>query len=209
LNYFALRNFGPVFMGFADIFAKPSALSALVFARTPRSPLESSEQIHSNLVIFQFPPKISQKSEGKMTESKTPWHIWTVGIISLLWNAMGAMDFIMSNLQTESYMAQLNEAQTAFFAGFPLWATLSWAVAVFGAALGSVLILMRKKLAAPVFLIELLALLITSTHNFVLSEVRISEIAGTGAMIFSVVIFVISILLWLYSRAQAKAGILT
>jgi len=118
------------------------------------------------------------------------------------------MDFTMSNLQTESYMAQLNEAQAAFFTGFPLWVTLSWGIAVFGAVLGSVLILMRKRLAVPVFLVALVALLITSLHNFVLSEVKISDIAGTGAMIFSAVIFVVAILLLYYSKAQAKAGVL-
>ncbi len=141
-----------------------------------------------------------------MTESKTPWHIWAVGLISLLWNAMGAMDFTMSNLQTESYMAQLNEAQAAFFTGFPLWVTLSWGIAVFGAVLGSVLILLRKKLAVPVFLVALAALLVTSLHNFVLSEVKISDIAGTGAMIFTLVIFLVAVLLLLYSKAQSKAG---
>jgi hypothetical protein len=122
---------------------------------------------------------------------------------------MGAMDFTMSNLQTESYMAQLNEAQAAFFTGFPLWVTLSWAIAVFGAVLGSVLILLRKKLAVPVFLLALLALLVTSLHNFVLSEIKISDIAGIGAMIFTAVIFLVAILLLLYSKAQAKAGQLT
>ena len=143
-----------------------------------------------------------------MTDSTTPWHIWAVGIISLLWNAMGAMDFTMSNLQTDSYMAQLNEAQAAFFTGFPLWVTLSWGVAVFGAVLGSVLILMRKRLAVPVFLVALVALLVTSLHNFVLSDIKITDIAGSGAMIFTAVIFVVAFLLLFYSKAQAKSGAL-
>ncbi len=86
-----------------------------------------------------------------MTESKTPWPIWAVEIVSLLWNAMGAMGFTKPNMGTEPYMAQLNEAQTAFFTGFPQWVTLSWGIAV----LGAVLILLRKRLAVPVFLARL------------------------------------------------------
>ena len=33
-----------------------------------------------------------------------PWHLWVVGIVSLLWNAFGAYDFIMTNTQGEAYM---------------------------------------------------------------------------------------------------------
>jgi len=26
----------------------------------------------------------------------TPWHVWVVGIVALLWNAMGALDYTMT-----------------------------------------------------------------------------------------------------------------
>ena len=28
---------------------------------------------------------------------KTPWHLWVVGVVSLLWNGFGGYDFIMSD----------------------------------------------------------------------------------------------------------------
>ena len=138
--------------------------------------------------------------------SKTPWHIWVIGGVSLLWNAMGLMDFTMSNLRSDAYMAQMTEAQMAFFNGFPLWVTVFWAIAVIGAVLGSLLILLRKKLAVPVFLAAFIAMVITSIHNYLLSPVRITDIAGTGALIFSAIIFVVALLLLFYSKAQARAG---
>jgi len=141
-----------------------------------------------------------------MENQKTPWHIWLVGVVTLLWNAMGLLDFVMANFQTEPYTAQMTEAQVAFFNGFPFWAVVSWGIAVFAAVAGSVLILLRNKLAVPIFLVALVAMLITSVHNYGLSEVKITDIAGTGALIFSAVIFLVAILLVFYSKAQAKAG---
>ena len=40
--------------------------------------------------------------ETSMTKS-TPWHLWVVGVVSLLWNAFGGYDFIMSATQGETY----------------------------------------------------------------------------------------------------------
>ena len=34
-----------------------------------------------------------------------PKHLWIVGILSLLWNAMSAFDYKMTQTKNESYMA--------------------------------------------------------------------------------------------------------
>lgn len=141
-----------------------------------------------------------------MDKPKTPWHLWTVGIVSLLWNAIGLMDFVMTQLRVESYMAQLSEAQLAYFTSFPVWVTATWAIAVIGAVLGSILILLRNKLALPVFWIALAALIITAIHNYILSDVKMSDITGIGATIFSIVIFLVAALLVFYSRKQVANG---
>ena len=35
---------------------------------------------------------------------KTPWHLWLVGVLSLLWNGFGAFDFIQTTTRGEAYM---------------------------------------------------------------------------------------------------------
>ncbi len=137
---------------------------------------------------------------------KTPWHIWVVGIVSLLWNAMGALDYAMTQFRVESYMGQFTEEQLAFFYSFPSWVQATWAIAVWGAVLGSILILLRKKLAVPVFWVALIAMVLTSIHNFFLSEVSMTDIAGTGALVFSLAIFVVSVLLVIYATVQSRNG---
>ena len=42
---------------------------------------------------------------------RTPWHLWAVGVVSLLWNGFGAYDFIMTSTQGETYMRSMKFSQ--------------------------------------------------------------------------------------------------
>lgn len=137
----------------------------------------------------------------------TPIHLWIIGVLTLLWNLVGAFDYVMTQTQNEGYMASFTPEQLEYFYGFPAWLVSFWALAVWGGVLGSILLLFRKKLAVPVFLISLVSMVITSFHNFVLSDGL--DVMGTGGVIFSAVIFVVAVGLWLYSKAMAKRGVLT
>lgn len=138
----------------------------------------------------------------------TPRHLWVVGIVALLWNAMGAMDYVMTQTRNEAYMSQFTPEQLAFFYGFPTWVVAAWAIAVWTGVLGAVLLLLRKRLAVPVFLASLVAMVITTLHNFVLSDGM--EVMGGDAMAlgFTVVIFLVAIALFLYAQAMQKRGTL-
>ena len=146
-------------------------------------------------------------SESATTSApKTPWHIWVVGILTFLWNSVGVMDFVMINARNAKYLAELTPEQLTFVQAFPMWVTVSWATAVFGAVLGSLLILMRKAIAVPVFVLAMAGLLVTSFHNFVLKDGM--KTMGGVAMGITVAIFVIAIFLAYYSHAMKKKGLL-
>ena len=51
--------------------------------------------------------------------SKTPVHLWIVGVLALLWNAMGAFDYLATQLELDFYMSRFTEQQLAYFYGFP------------------------------------------------------------------------------------------
>lgn len=137
----------------------------------------------------------------------TPWHLWLVGILGVLWNSIGAFDFVMTQTRNASYMSNFTTMQLEYFYGFPAWALACWAVAVWAALLGCILILLRKKLAVPVLIVGLIAYLFTCVHNYALSN-GMEIMGGVGALIFSMVIFVITLFLLLYSRAMTAKGIL-
>ena len=103
-------------------------------------------------------------------------------------------------------MAQFDQAQLDYFYGFPIWVEVFWALAVWGGVLGSILLLLRKRLAVPVFMVSFVSMVITAIYNFGLSNGM--EVMGTGGFVFTVVIFFVALGLWLYSRAMRTRGVL-
>jgi len=139
--------------------------------------------------------------------SKTPVHLWIVGVLALLWNAMGAFDYLATKLQLDFYMSQFTEQQLEYFYGFPKLMTACWAFGVWGAVAGSVGLLLRKKWAVWAFVVSCAGMVCTTIYNFGITNG--AEIMGSGAVIFSVVIWAIALFLLWYSWSQVKKGVLT
>ncbi len=137
----------------------------------------------------------------------TPRHLWVVGVISLLWNAVGAMDYVMTQTQNEAYMSNFTPEQLEFFYGFPTWVVAAWAIAVWGGVIGSVLLLMRKRFAVQTFLVSLTAMVITTIHNYVLSD-GLEIIGEPLALVFTAAIFLAAVGLFVYARAMRRGGVL-
>lgn len=135
-----------------------------------------------------------------------PKHLWIVGILALLWNLMGAVDYVMTQTRNEAYMAQFDQAQLDYFYGVPVWFVFFWALAVWGSVLGSVLLLLRKRGAVGVFAVSFVSMLVTTVYSYGLSNGR--EVMGATGMVFSLVIFVVALGLVLYSQAMRGRGVL-
>lgn len=55
-------------------------------------------------------------SETNEAEVKsTPWHLWLIGVVALLWNAMGAFDYVMTQTRNDAYTSNFTAEQLAFF----------------------------------------------------------------------------------------------
>lgn len=138
---------------------------------------------------------------------RTPWHLWVVGVVAVLWNAVGAMDYIMTQTRNEAYMVQFSPEQLEFFYGFPTWVVAAWAIAVWGGVLGAVLLLLKKRLAVTVFLASLIAMVMTSFHNYILSN-GLEVVGEVGILAFTALIFLVAVALYLYARSMHKRGVL-
>jgi hypothetical protein len=139
---------------------------------------------------------------------KTPWHLWVVGGVSLVWNAFGAVDYVMTKIQNPDYLAAFTPEQQAWFTGFPVWANAGWALGVWGSVLGSFLLLVRSRHAVTAFLVSLVGLALSSIYQFGIHYDDLMRMFGTFPMIFTAVILVILIALFVYARKQAAAGVL-
>ena len=145
---------------------------------------------------------------SQVNENKISWQFWVIGVVALLWNAVGAFDYTMTQTQNEAYMSEFTPEQLEFFYGFPTWVVATWATAVWASLLGTVLLLLRKSLAVPVFLVALVAMAITFFHNFFLSN-GMEIMGGAGPAIFTAVIFLVAIGLYMYSDRLKKNGVLS
>ncbi len=145
-------------------------------------------------------------SEEKLTVSK-PWHFWPVSIFALLWSAMGALDYVMTQTKNASYMSHFTAEQLAFFYGFPAWLVAAWAIAVWGAVAGALLLLMRNRLAIWVFLISLISMVITTIHNYGFAN-GMEVVGDPFSLGFTAVIFLLALGFFLYSRLMQKRGVL-
>ena len=135
-----------------------------------------------------------------------PKHLWIVGVLSLLWNAVGAWDYLMTQTQNAAYMGSFTQPQLDFFYGLPTWVVALWATAVWGGVLGSLLLLARKRVATTVFLVSLVCAVLVGIQNFALSNGF--EVMGTGGAAFSAVIVVVAFLLWRYAEKVQRLGVL-
>jgi len=140
--------------------------------------------------------------------AKRPWHLWAVGVISLLWNAFGGYDYVMTKTSGEAYLRGMgfNDAQVSHFLGYPGWMTAVWAVGVWGAVLGSVLLLFGSRFAFHAFVASLAGLLVSMVYTFGLSGG--GALFGTMQLVMNVVIALVCLLLVVYSRAMVKRGVL-
>ena len=139
---------------------------------------------------------------------KTPWHLWLVGVIALLFNSVGAYDYLMSMTQGSAYLAKagFTPEQIAHYEAYPVWMTAVWAIGVWGAFAASVLLLLRRRIAWIVFAVSLAAFILNVVYNFVLTDG--ADILGPGMAVTSAVIAVLLIFFTWYSRMMANRGVL-
>ncbi len=145
--------------------------------------------------------------ENENIKLATPWHLWVVGVVSLLWGAVGAMDYLMSQTRNEEYMSAFTPELLEFFYAIPTWAIASWAIAIWGGVLGSILLLLRRRHAVGAFVASLIGMAITSFQNYVLSN-GLEVMGDPFSLMFTGAIIVVSIALVFYSRLMYQRGVL-
>ena len=138
---------------------------------------------------------------------RTPWHLWVLGILNLLWTAMGSFDFIMTNTQGDAWLRQsdMTDAQIATYHAMPLWMMVAWAVGVFGGLLGSILLLLRKRLAVPVLALSFVGAILSQAPEMLDAQFR----AAMGSYAFmGIGIMLWALLIALYAWAMSRRGVL-
>ncbi|WP_324754114.1 hypothetical protein [Roseovarius sp. Pro17] len=91
------------------------------------------------------------------------WSFWVIAGLGLIWYAMGCVNFFMQ--MSPDMLASYPESHRVIVEGRPVWATAGFALAVFGGALGSLLLLLRKSAAFYVFIAALVGVIVQLIHS--------------------------------------------
>jgi hypothetical protein len=142
------------------------------------------------------------------SSAKAPWHLWAVGVVSFLWNCMGAFDYASTEFGGPAYLqkAGMSAEEIAYVQGFPAWAIAAWAVGVWFCLIGSVLLLVRSRLALHSFALSLVGVLVTLYFSLVMPHP--ASFDTTGNRLFDLALVVVTIGLTGYAWAMAKRGVL-
>ncbi len=130
---------------------------------------------------------------------------WVLGAVFLLWNLLGLFGYYTQVTMTpETMAANFTEAQQAWLTGEPVWATAAYATAVMAGVIAAALMLLRKALAFPLFIVSFVAVIVQDFNAFVLSDWK--AVWGNSALYLPSVVIIICIVEIWYTRAAKAKG---
>ncbi len=140
---------------------------------------------------------------NELGNKRAPWHLWVVGVLTLLFNAMGGFSYTMTRLGKLADLGMTAD-QIAFFNSYPLWANTMWALGVWGAIAGSLLLLAGSRFAVSALVIAVVGLVGTTIYQQLLVEVP--ESLQSWPLVIAIWASTI-FLLW-YAGKMRRAGVL-
>jgi hypothetical protein len=133
----------------------------------------------------------------------THWSFWVIGIITLLWNLAGSINFMMQ-MKADS-LASMPEPFHTIVANRPSWATAAFALAVLAGALGCLLLLFKRRVSIYLFIASLLGIIVHFTPYLSSSNLPAQFGIGDAVLVF-LMPFLVAVFLVFYARyAQRKA----
>jgi len=137
---------------------------------------------------------------------KAPAHLWIVGVLSLVWDGFGAVDYMLSELRNPWYMSQFPPEIGELLDSFPAWATGAWAIGVWASLAGAVLLLLRSRHAVLAFVISFVGAAVSFVFQ---SQLEMPAALDTTAYkVMPIVVLAVIVAQWWYARIQTKAGVL-
>ena len=137
---------------------------------------------------------------NRNNENNVHWGFWFIATFMLLWNVMGCINFFIQ--MNPDMISSYRENEKAIINGRPVWATVAFAVAVFGGALGCILLMLKKSVSFYLFIVSLIGVIITMNHTLSIGiDFSIGEMIG----FILIPIVVAAFLIW-YSKYSKRKG---
>jgi hypothetical protein len=137
----------------------------------------------------------------EQAQSTVPAWFWIAAVLALLWEAIGCLMYVM---QVTTDPASLPIDQQAMWNATPPWMVGAYAIAVWVGLIGAILLLMRRKLAVPLLLVSLVAVVVQFGGVLLVPALR--EVTPDSAYTFPIIIFVVCYGIFMLSRHARKHG---
>lgn len=134
---------------------------------------------------------------------KAPWHLWVVGVLSLLWNAGGAWTFIQA--QSGAPM-DMDANEIAYFAAQAPWFVAVTDVAVVAPLLAAIVLLLRNRWAVHLYGLSVAAIVVTEAYDVAAGTALMLN--DQGWLILNCTTFCLAILQLVYAMAMRRRGVL-
>ena len=135
-----------------------------------------------------------------------PFGFWIVSVLALLWNLLGMAIFFMQINMPPDALAAMPAEQRALYESTPGWVNGAFAVAVFGGALGSAMLLMKNRLALPLLALSLLGVVVQMGYTYLMTP-AFRVYGASGAILPALLVLIALFLVWFAGRSVARGWI--
>ena len=132
------------------------------------------------------------------------WTYWVIAFVALVWNLIGLAMFVVQVRLTPGMVAAMPAAQQQVHAATPAWINIAFGVAVVFGVLGSLALLLRKRLAPPLFMVSLLAIVVQMVGAYAVTPAW--QAYGPAGLAMPAMLVVIAVYLYWYARKAAGNG---
>jgi hypothetical protein len=129
----------------------------------------------------------------------TPWHLWVVAILTLLWNGSGAVTILMAQLGRR---LDMDPHEIAYYAHQPWWFVLATDLATLLPIAAGVALLWRRRASAWLFALSLLAIVANNLYD-VAAKTSLM-LVDPGWRNLTIVIVVIALLQFAYAWVMTR-----
>lgn len=132
------------------------------------------------------------------------WTYWVIAFVALVWNLIGLAMFVVQVRLTPGMVAAMPAAQQQVHAATPAWVNIAFGVAVVFGVLGSLALLLRKRLAPALYMVSLLAIVVQLVGTYAVTPAW--QAYGPAGLAMPAMLVVIALYLYWYARKAAGNG---
>ena len=134
---------------------------------------------------------------------KAPWHLWVVGILSLLWNASGA--WVIVSAQSGAAL-DMDAAEIAYYAAQAPWFVAVVDVVLISAVLAAIALLLRSRRAVHLYALSIVGIAVTGAYDIAQGTALLLQ--DQGWLVLELVTAGLALAQLAYAIAMRSRGVL-